>query len=152
MNIPVVVDSPGQLPGYARPGDAGADLRSTLDVTIAPGQRVLVPTGVRIALPAGHVGLVTPRSGLAARTGLSIVNSPGVIDSGYRGEVLVCLVNLDPLEPIELAAGDRIAQLLVMPFVTADFTPVDALDETERGAGGYGSTGVGNQTPNSQGG
>ncbi|WP_461109624.1 dUTP diphosphatase [Tessaracoccus terricola] len=143
----VVLDSPGQLPTYARAGDAGADLRCTHDVTIAPGERVLVHTGVRLALPEGHVGLVTPRSGLAARTGLSIVNAPGVIDSGYRGEVLVCLVNLDPREPVELSAGDRIAQLLVMPFVTARFSPVDDLDETERGSGGYGSTGVGHQIP-----
>lgn len=145
MNIPVVLDAPGQLPTYARAGDAGADLRCTHDVTIQPGERVLVGTGVRVALPDGYVGLVTPRSGLAARAGLSIVNSPGVIDSGYRGEVLVCLVNLDPREPVELSAGDRVAQLLVMPFVTASFTPVDALDETERGSGGYGSTGVGHQ-------
>lgn len=152
MNIPVVVDSPEVLPSYARAGDAGADLRCTHDVTIAPGERTLVQTGVRIALPEGHVGLVTPRSGLAARAGLSIVNSPGVIDSGYRGEVLVCLVNLDPHEAIELTAGDRIAQLLVMPFVTASFTPVDALDETERGSGGYGSTGVGHHNPEQPGG
>ncbi|TRY19360.1 dUTP diphosphatase [Tessaracoccus rhinocerotis] len=145
MNIPVVLDSPEQLPTYARAGDAGADLRSTQDITIAPGERALVGTGVRVALPEGHVGLVTPRSGLAARTGLSIVNAPGVIDSGYRGEVLVCLVNLDPRHPVEVSAGDRIAQLLVMPFVTASFTPVHDLDETERGSGGYGSTGVGHQ-------
>jgi dUTP pyrophosphatase len=96
---------------------------------------------VRVAIPAGHVGLVTPRSGLAARTGLSIVNAPGVIDSGYRGEIKVCLINLDPRTPIVLAAGDRIAQLLIMGFVTAEFSPVEGLDETERGAGGYGSTG-----------
>lgn len=145
MKIPVVLDSPEQLPAYARSGDAGADLRSTHDLTIAPGERVMVHTGVRVALPEGHVGLVTPRSGLAARAGLGIVNSPGVIDSGYRGEVLVCLVNHDPREPVTLAAGDRIAQLLVVPFVTAQFTPVADLDETERGSGGYGSTGVGHQ-------
>ena len=106
-----------------------------------PGERALVGTGVRVAIPAGHVGLVTPRSGLAARTGLSIVNAPGVIDSGYRGEIKVCLINLDPRTPIVLAAGDRIAQLLIMGFVTAEFSPVEGLDETERGAGGYGSTG-----------
>lgn len=146
MIVPVRVDAPDLAPTYARPGDAGADLRCTRDVTIRPHERVLVGTGVSLALPEGHVGLVTPRSGLAARKGLSIVNAPGVIDSGYRGEVLVCLVNLDPNEPIELAAGDRIAQLLVMPFVTARFEPVEALDETERGMGGYGSTGVGHQT------
>src|SRR5699024_3324324 len=137
-NRPACLHSPEQLPTYARAGDAGADLRSTQDITIAPGERALVGTGVRVALPEGHVGLVTPRSGLAARTGLSIVNAPGVIDSGYRGEVLVCLVNLDPRHPVEVSAGDRIAQLLVMPFVTASFTPVHDLDETERGSGGYG--------------
>lgn len=129
------------LPGYARPGDAGADLRCTESVALAPGQRRLVGTGVRIALPQGQVALVTPRSGLAARAGLSIVNSPGVIDSGYRGEIKVCLINLDPSQPIRLEEGDRIAQLVVLPFSSAVFRPVDRLDETERGAGGYGSTG-----------
>lgn len=128
-------------PSYAMPGDAGADLCATHDVRLEPGERALVGTGVAIALPAGHVGLVTPRSGLAARRGLSIVNAPGVIDSGYRGEIRVCLINLDPREPIELSAGDRIAQLVVLPFVSVDFTLVDTLDETVRGAGGYGSTG-----------
>lgn len=142
MIVPVVVDETSLLPVYARPGDAGADLRCTTDVVLAPGERCLVGTGVRLALPRGHVGFVTPRSGLAARVGLGIVNSPGVIDSGYRGEVKVCLINQDPSQPIRLSAGDRIAQLVVVPFVTAVFTPVEALDETERGAGGYGSTGI----------
>lgn len=151
MIIPVLVDADELTPTYARPGDAGADLRCTSAVTIEPGERELVGTGVRLAIPEGHVGLVTPRSGLAARQGLGIVNSPGVIDSGYRGEVKVCLVNLDPREPITLAAGDRIAQLLVMPFVTARFTPVATLDETVRGAGGYGSTGIGQQIQDSTG-
>lgn len=143
MIVPVLLDADDLLPGYARPGDAGADLRCTADVVIPPGRRVLVGTGVRLALPDGHVGLVTPRSGLAARQGLGIVNSPGIVDSGYRGEVKVCLINLDPDDDIVLRSGDRIAQLVVMPFTTARFTPVDALDETVRGAGGYGSTGVG---------
>lgn len=129
------------LPGYARPGDAGADLMTTETVKLGPGERCLVGTGVAVAIPDGFVGLVTPRSGLAARAGLSIVNSPGVIDSGYRGEIKVCLINLDPTEAIELQAGDRIAQLLIMPFVSATFTPVDGLDATVRGSGGYGSTG-----------
>ena len=142
MNIPVLAD-PEFLPTYARPGDAGADLRCTSDVRLEPGQRVLVGTGVRVALPPGTVGLVTPRSGLAARLGLGIVNSPGVIDSGYRGEILVCLVNHDPDEVITLEAGDRVAQLLVMPCISARFEPAAALDETDRGLGGYGSTGVG---------
>ena len=140
MIIDTLADD-AHLPGYAQPGDAGADLRATEDVVLEPGQRRLVGTGVALAIPAGHVGLVTPRSGLAAKAGLSIVNSPGVIDSGYRGEIKVCLINLDPHTPITLAAGDRIAQLLIVPFVTATFTPVPSLDATVRGAGGYGSTG-----------
>ena len=144
MIVPTVSDG-GHLPTYANPGDAGADLRVTEDVTLQPGQRRVVGTGVAVALPDGYVGLVTPRSGLAARAGLSIVNSPGVIDSGYRGEVKVCLINLDPTATIELTAGDRIAQLVVTPFVHALFTPVARLDETVRGAGGYGSTGGFNQ-------
>lgn len=140
MNIDAVA-AEGHLPLYARAGDAGADLRSTETVTLLPGQRRLIGTGVSIAIPEGHVGFVTPRSGLAARAGLSIVNAPGVIDSGYRGEVKVCLINLDPNEPIELHEGDRIAQLVITAFVQARFLPVDGLDATERGAGGYGSTG-----------
>lgn len=142
-DVPVVLSQAAHLPSYALPGDAGADLRCTADVTLAPGERMLVGTGVRVALPEGHVGLVTPRSGLAARQGLSIVNSPGIIDSGYRGEVKVSLVNLDPRSDIILHAGDRIAQLVVVPFVRANFTPTDQLDETDRGEGGHGSTGIG---------
>lgn len=140
ITIETVADE-RHLPGYARPGDAGADLRCTEPVELEPGERRLVGTGVRIALPENQVGLVTPRSGLAAKAGLSIVNSPGVIDSGYRGEIKVCLINLDPTRAIRLEEGDRIAQLVVLPCSTAVFRPVDALDETERGAGGYGSTG-----------
>ena len=101
------------LPSYAHPGDAGADLLTTVDVTLAPGERALVPTGIAIALPEGYVALVHPRSGLAARHGLSIVNTPGTIDAGYRGEIKVLLVNHDPREPIELRRGDRVAQLVV---------------------------------------
>lgn len=140
MNIPTVA-APDRVPAYAHPGDAGADLRTTHDVTLQPGERALVGTGVRVALPEGHVGLITPRSGLAARHGLSVVNSPGIIDCGYRGEIRVSLINLDPAEPLTLLAGDRIAQLVVLPFVSAVFTQVDTLDDTSRGAGGYGSTG-----------
>lgn len=140
MNIEAIATQ-GHLPVYARPGDAGADLRATEAVTLLPGERRLIGTGVSVAIPEGHVGLVTPRSGLAARAGLSIVNSPGIIDSGYRGEIKVCLINLDPRVPVELQAGDRIAQLVIMGFVQASFVPVKALDATERGAGGYGSTG-----------
>ena len=129
------------LPSYAHPGDAGADLHAREDVTLLPGQRRLVPTGVALALPDGYVALVHPRSGLAHRSGLSIVNAPGTIDAGYRGEVQVCLVNLDPATPIELRRGDRIAQLVIQRFENATFVEVDALPDSVRGAGGYGSTG-----------
>ena len=137
----MVVDAPEHLPAYARAGDAGADLRITEAVTLQPGERRLVGTGVRIALPAGTVGMVTPRSGLAARCGLGIVNSPGIIDSGYRGEIRICLINLDTRTAVELQEGERVAQLVVVPFIFAQFTPVSEIDETERGRGGYGSTG-----------
>lgn len=129
------------LPAYAHPGDAGADLRSTVDLTLAPGERALVPTGISIALPPGFVALIHPRSGLAARHGLSIVNTPGTVDAGYRGEIKVLLVNHDRLAPVRLARGDRIAQLVVQRFERARFVEVDALPESVRGAGGYGSTG-----------
>ena len=128
-------------PSYAHPGDAGADLFTTVDVTLAPGERAMVPTGIAIALPEGYVALVHPRSGLAARHGVSIVNSPGTVDAGYRGEIKVLLVNLDPATSVTLSRGDRIAQLVVQRFETASFVEVDALPESERGAGGYGSTG-----------
>jgi len=129
------------LPAYAHPGDAGADLVTTVDVTLHPGERVLVPTGIAIALPDGYVALVHPRSGLAARHGLSIVNTPGTIDAGYRGEVKVLLINHDPTEPIVLRRGDRVAQLVVQRFEHAAFVAVDDLPDSVRGAGGYGSTG-----------
>jgi dUTP pyrophosphatase len=129
------------LPSYAHPGDAGADLYAREDVTLAPGERRLVPTGIALALPEGYVALVHPRSGLAHRSGLSIVNAPGTIDAGYRGEVQVCLVNLDPATPIELRRGDRIAQLVIQQFETAAFVEVDELPDSSRGVGGYGSTG-----------
>jgi dUTP pyrophosphatase len=135
------IDPGVPVPGYARPGDAGADLVTTSDVVLEPGDRVVVGTGVAIALPEGYAGFVHPRSGLAARAGLSIVNTPGTIDAGYRGEIRVCLVNHDPKEPIVLARGDRIAQLIVQRVARAEFVEVDELDVTERGAGGYGSTG-----------
>jgi dUTP pyrophosphatase len=136
-----VLDPELPLPAYAHPGDAGADLCSAVEVTIAPGERVLVPTGVAIALPAGHAGFVHPRSGLAARHGISIVNAPGTVDEGYRGEILVNLVNLDPREPFEVRRGDRIAQLVVQRVERVQFVAVDSLDETRRGDTGHGSTG-----------
>jgi dUTP pyrophosphatase len=129
------------LPAYAHPGDAGADLMTSVDVSLAPGERALVPTGIALALPEGYVALVHPRSGLAARHGLSIVNTPGTIDAGFRGEIKVLLVNHDPAEPVELHRGDRIAQLVVQRFERAVFTEVDALPASVRGVGGYGSTG-----------
>ncbi|MFC5178776.1 dUTP diphosphatase [Nocardioides taihuensis] len=129
------------LPAYAHPGDAGADLVTAVDVSLAPGERALVPTGVALALPAGYVGLVHPRSGLAARHGLSIVNTPGTIDAGYRGEIKVLLVNHDRHEPIELRRGDRVAQLVVQRYEHVAFHEVEALPDSVRGAGGYGSTG-----------
>ena len=128
-------------PAYARPGDAGADLLTAVDVTLAPGERCLVPTGVAIALPEGFVALVHPRSGLAARHGLSIVNTPGTVDAGYRGEIKVLLINLDPADTIRLSRGDRIAQLVIQRVERARFVEVEALPESVRGAGGYGSTG-----------
>ena len=129
------------LPSYAHPGDAGADLLTTVDVTLAPGERAMVPTGIAIALPEGFVALVHPRSGLAARHGLSIVNTPGTVDAGYRGEIKVMLFNLDPREPIELRRGDRIAQLVIQRVERAAFSEVEELPDSVRGDGGYGSTG-----------
>lgn len=144
MTLPVQVvrlDPDLPLPAYAHPGDAGADLVTGVDVTLAPGERCLVPTGVALAVPEGYVALVHPRSGLAARHGLSIVNTPGTIDAGYRGEVKVLLVNHDPRETIDLRRGDRIAQLVFQQVEQAAFVEVEALPETARGSGGYGSTG-----------
>lgn len=129
------------LPVRAHPEDAGIDLYSAIDLELAPGRRQLVGTGIAIALPVGTVGLIHPRSGLAARAGLSIVNTPGTIDAGYRGEIKVCLINLDPAEPISIARGDRIAQLLVQRVELPQVIEVGELDETVRGAGGYGSSG-----------
>jgi dUTP pyrophosphatase len=140
--VPVVrLDPDLPLPAYAHPGDAGADLVTAVDVTLQPGERALVPTGIAMAVPEGYVALVHPRSGLAARHGLSIVNTPGTIDAGYRGEVKVLLVNLDPAEPIELRRGDRVAQLVIQRVEQAAFTEVEVLPESVRGGGGYGSTG-----------
>ena len=137
----VRLDADLPLPAYAHPGDAGADLLTTVDVRLEPGERALVPTGIAIALPAGYVALVHPRSGLAARHGVSIVNTPGTVDAGYRGEVKVLLVNLDPREPVELRRGDRVAQLVVQRVERARFVEVAALPSSLRGDGGYGSTG-----------
>jgi dUTP pyrophosphatase len=129
------------LPSYSHPGDAGADLVTTEDVVLKPGERALVPTGIAIALPVGYAAFVHPRSGLAARHGLSIVNTPGTIDAGYRGEIKVALINHDPEEAIVLSRGDRIAQLVVQRVEHASFVEVEDLPDSVRGDGGYGSTG-----------
>jgi dUTP pyrophosphatase len=140
--VSVVRLDPGlPLPSYAHPGDAGADLRTAVDVTLQPGERALVPTGIALAVPEGYVALVHPRSGLAAKHGLSIVNTPGTIDAGYRGEVSVLLVNHDLNEPVVLRRGDRVAQLVFQRVEHAAFTEVEVLPDSARGVGGYGSTG-----------
>ncbi len=140
--MPVVRLDPGlPLPAYAHPGDAGADLVTAEDVSLQPGERKLVGTGIAMAVPHGYVALVHPRSGLAARHGLSIVNTPGTVDAGYRGEIKVLLVNLDPAEPIELRRGDRVAQLVIQRVEQAAFSEVEVLPDSARGDGGYGSTG-----------
>ncbi len=137
-----MLDEGIEPPAYAQPGDAGADLRSRVDLTLQPGERALVPTGVAIALPEGYVGLVHPRSGLAAKHGITIVNAPGTVDSGYRGEIMVCLLNTDNSQAFEIQRGDRIAQLVIQRFESATFNVVESLSETERGTAGFGSTGI----------
>ena len=129
------------LPQYAHPGDAGADLLARVDVTLQPGERALVPTGVAIALPAGYAAFVHPRSGLAARHGVTTLNAPGTVDAGYRGEIQVNLVNTDPRTPVTLRRGDRVAQLVVQRVEHAAFRVIDELPASQRGTGGHGSTG-----------
>jgi len=142
VDVPVRrLDPDLPLPAYAHPGDAGADLVAAEDVVLAPGERRLVPTGIAIALPDGYVGLVHPRSGLAHRLGVTVLNAPGTVDAGYRGEIKVNLVNHDPAATVKISRGDRIAQLLVQRVERAVFRPVDELPDTVRGAGGHGSTG-----------
>jgi dUTP pyrophosphatase len=130
------------VPSYAHPGDAGADLHSTEAVVLAPGERALVGTGVSIALPDGFAAFVVPRSGLAAKHGITVVNSPGTVDAGYRGEIKVTVLNTDSTEAYSIGVGDRIAQLVVMPVVRAEFIRVDRLPGSQRGEGGFGSTGL----------
>jgi len=139
-NVEVLIASP-EVPAYAHPGDAGADLATVETVTLAPGERVTVGTGVAIALPDGYVGFVVPRSGLAMNHGITIVNSPGTIDAGYRGEIRVTLLNTDSARSYSVSANDRIAQLIVMPVARAKFVPVTTLPGTDRGVRGHGSTG-----------
>jgi dUTP diphosphatase len=143
MDLPILrLDKGLPLPSYAHEGDAGLDLFAASDVTLAPFQRVLVPTGVAVAIPYGHAGFVQPRSGLAARSGLSFVNTPGLIDCRYRGEIKIIAVNLDAAVPIEIKRGERIAQLVVQPIAHCEPTEVDSLGDTTRGEGGFGSTGL----------
>lgn len=130
------------IPTYGHPGDAGADLRSSQALSIAPGERAMVSTGISIALPAGKVAFVVPRSGLAAKHGITVVNSPGTVDAGYRGEVKVLLLNTDSSETFEIEKGDRIAQMIIMDYVQARFVPAESLPGSDRGDGGFGSTGV----------
>jgi dUTP pyrophosphatase len=141
LEVPVRLLPGATEPDYALPGDAGADLAIVEDLELAPLQRALVGTGVAVAIPEGYAGFVHPRSGLAHRLGLSLVNAPGTIDAGYRGEIKVNLINLDPTTPLTLRRGDRVAQLVVQPVVRARFLPVDELPSSDRGAGGHGSTG-----------
>jgi dUTP pyrophosphatase len=132
----------GSLPSAHHAGDAGLDLRAAIDATVKPGERVMVPTGVAVAIPDGHAGLVLPRSGLATARGLTLSNSPGLIDAGYRGEVICSVVNLDREEAVEIRAGDRIAQLVVIAIPSVAAVWAEDLSESGRGEGGFGSTGM----------
>jgi dUTP pyrophosphatase len=136
------LDKDAVIPTYAKPGDAGADLYSISELVLSPGERALVKTGIAIALPNGYVGLVHPRSGLGLKNGISVVNTPGTIDAGYRGEIGVVLINHDLHESFQVKKGDRIAQLVIQKVENANFKIVSQLPESERSAGGYGSTGV----------
>lgn len=145
MDVSVLItrlDEGLPLPRYEHPGDAGMDLRARIDVSLRPGERSLVPTGIAIALPPGFAAFVHPRSGLALRSGLGMVNAPGVIDAGYRGEIGVILINHDPRDVITLKRGDRIAQLVVSGVAEAELIEVSQLPGSHRGEGGFGSTGV----------
>ena len=144
MSVKVLItrlDPSVPLPAYAKPGDAGADLVTRIDVTIKPGERVLVPTGISLALPKGYVALVHPRSGLANKHGISLVNTPGTVDAAYRGEVACILINHDLTNEVSFKKGDRIAQLVIQKVEEADFIEVEELPGSDRGAGGFGSTG-----------
>jgi len=141
VRVPLVLDEGSTAPSYAHPGDAGADLTCAHDVTLGPGERATIATGVRIALPQGYAGFVHPRSGLAAHHGVTVLNAPGTVDAGYRGEIRVTLLNTDPRSPVVLHRGDRIAQLVVQRVARAEFVPVDELPRSGRGVDGFGSTG-----------
>jgi dUTP pyrophosphatase len=135
------LDKSVPLPTYSKPGDAGADITTRVDVELKPGERALVPTGISIALPDGYVALVHPRSGLAIKHGVTMVNAPGTVDAGYRGELSCILINHDPTEPVTFKKGDRIAQLVIQKVERAVFTEVEYLPGSDRGTGGFGSTG-----------
>ena len=140
VDVPILAE---RVPTYAHPGDAGADLCAAEAVTLAPGERSTVGTGTSVAVPDGYAAFVVPRSGLAARHGITVVNSPGTVDAGYRGEIRVTILNTDASTPYSVAVGDRIAQLIIMPVARARFVPVDRLPQSQRGEGGFGSTGYG---------
>jgi dUTP pyrophosphatase len=143
MDLPFArMDPDAELPAAAHPGDAGLDLRAAIDVEVGPGERAMVPTGVAVAIPEGHAGLVLPRSGLASRHGLTLANAPGLIDAGYRGELTCALVNLDRMEAEKVLRGDRIAQLVIVAIPPIRPGWVEELPVSSRGEGGFGSTGV----------
>ena len=143
ISLPIKrLDPSVELPSYAYEGDAGLDLRSNEDVTLAPLERRLVSTGLAVAIPDGYAGFVQPRSGLALREGLSMANTPGLIDAHYRGELKVCAINFDAEKSIHIERGERIAQLVIQKVPVVSLVEVDELDETDRGAGGFGSSGV----------
>jgi dUTP pyrophosphatase len=143
MDLPFQkLDPEAVLPERAHPSDAGLDLRSIVDIEVAPGERAMVPTGLAVAIPDGYAGFVLPRSGLASRQGLTLANAPGLIDAGYRGEVICAVVNLDPQEPVRIARGDRIAQLVIVAVPEVRSACVDELPPSARGEGGFGSTGT----------
>jgi dUTP pyrophosphatase len=143
LSLPVTRLDPGlPVPGYAHPGDAGLDLYAAETTTLPPFGRALIPTGIAVAVPEGYAGFVQPRSGLAIRSGLSFVNTPGLIDSHYRGEIRVIAINLDPAEPLTISRGDKFAQLVIQAVAHVHVVEVDELDSTARGEGGFGSTGV----------
>ena len=144
MTLKVLItrlDESVPVPRYAKPGDAGADICTRIDLTIEPGERVLAPTGLSIALPVGYAAFVHPRSGLAIKHGVSMVNTPGTVDAGYRGELQIILINHDLREAISFKKGDRIAQLVIQKVERAEFVEVETLPGTDRGSGGFGSTG-----------
>lgn len=143
LTVPITrLNDEVDLPAYAYPGDAGLDLRASCDLVIQPFERTLIPTGLAIAIPEGYAGFVLPRSGMALKQGLSMANTPGLIDSHYRGELKVIAINLDPVTPITITKGERIAQLVIMAVPRVSLVEVSALDKTERGSGGFGSSGT----------